>query len=398
MVRWGKRGLCFLLLLTITMTLYVPSTAEADDAVNRLQQEIQKLEQKANQIEQQRSEYEQKQNSIAKERKALEEELMQIDLQLNDIINRVAQLDKEISQTKVEAEKVAKELDEAIIRVATRDRVLKERVRAMYEMGDVTYLDVLLQSEGFGDFLSRMESLRLIVESDKQILEEQVRDKKLVEQKKLEVDAHLVQLDKLYTEQAEKKRQFEVMKKNQSVRVAQLQAQEAELGIMKEEFEQDSLAIAQQIAANQKKIKEIKVKEYWSGGALAWPVPDSHRITSRFGMRSDPFTGKQAGHSGLDIGAPSGTTIVAAESGVVTVSGYVRGFGNTVMIEHGNGLKTLYGHIRNGGLKVEVGQEVERGQKIAEVGSTGRSTGPHCHFTVYLNGQPVDPEQYLAGQ
>ncbi len=119
-------------------------------------------------------------------------------------------------------------------------------------------------------------------------------------------------------------------------------------------------------------------------------------MTSPFGTRVDPLTGAPgAFHSGLDFGAPEGTAILAAESGTVIVAGWTNGFGNTVIIEHDNSTWTLYGHIRNGGLAVQKGDTVRRGQKVAEVGSTGRSTGNHLHFEVRKNGMAVDPTAYL---
>ncbi|MCF6094552.1 M23 family metallopeptidase [Microaerobacter geothermalis] len=143
-------------------------------------------------------------------------------------------------------------------------------------------------------------------------------------------------------------------------------------------------------------MKELE-KLYYKGGKLLWPAPGTTRITSGFGYRVDPFTGKPAGHNGLDIGAnPPGTygsPIVAAESGVVITAAYLRGYGNTVIINHGGGIWTLYGH--NQKLLVKEGQEVKRGDTIALMGSTGRSTGPHVHFTVYKNQVPVDPMPYL---
>jgi murein DD-endopeptidase MepM/ murein hydrolase activator NlpD len=132
------------------------------------------------------------------------------------------------------------------------------------------------------------------------------------------------------------------------------------------------------------------------GGKLSWPLPKKYPITSNFGSRVDPITGKSGeNHKGLDIGAPSGTSILAAESGTVIIAEYWNGYGNTVVLDHGNGLWTLYPHIRMNGIKVKKGDTVKRDQVIAEVGSTGRSTGPHLHFEVRVNGIAVNPAPYL---
>ena len=126
---------------------------------------------------------------------------------------------------------------------------------------------------------------------------------------------------------------------------------------------------------------------------MQWPVPSSSRITSYYGGRIDPINGSQSGHLGMDIAAPQGTPIVAANDGVVILSQWNGSYGNCVMIDHGGGIVTLYGHISQ--LIAGVGQVVSRGQTIALVGSTGRSTGPHCHFEVRINGATTDPLNYL---
>ncbi|HBI04642.1 MAG TPA: hypothetical protein DDY49_11510, partial [Paenibacillaceae bacterium] len=131
----------------------------------------------------------------------------------------------------------------------------------------------------------------------------------------------------------------------------------------------------------------------YTGGQFVWPVRGT--ITSYYGYRSDPFNGRSSYHDGLDIAAPGGTPIHAAASGTVTFAGTMNGYGNVVIIFHGNGLSSFYAHIRNGGIKVSKGQSVSQGQYIAQVGSTGRSTGNHLHFSVIKNGSKVDPMSYL---
>ena len=133
----------------------------------------------------------------------------------------------------------------------------------------------------------------------------------------------------------------------------------------------------------------------YTGGEMLWPVAASGTvITSNFGIREHPIQGIVKQHTGLDIaGAPTGTPIVAALDGVVTHAGWLGGYGNCVMISHGNGVVTLYGH----GNKVvtEVGKQVKQGETIMELGSTGNSTGPHCHFEVRINGNYTNPLNYL---
>ena len=130
-------------------------------------------------------------------------------------------------------------------------------------------------------------------------------------------------------------------------------------------------------------------------GAFAWPVPSCTYLTSRFGLRVHPVYGTTKSHTGIDIGAESGATIVAADGGTVTMAGVNSGYGNCVMIDHGNGYKTLYGHMSS--IAVSNGQTVSKGDTIGYVGSTGISTGPHCHFEVWKDGSRIDPEQFYSG-
>ncbi|REK69630.1 M23 family peptidase [Paenibacillus paeoniae] len=159
--------------------------------------------------------------------------------------------------------------------------------------------------------------------------------------------------------------------------------------------EQEKLLVALAAKVSKLNAEKNRIKNPYSGGKLGMPINSGARVTSNFGTRNHPITGKSHTHTGIDFGAPQGTDIFAAEGGVVIVSQLWSGYGNCIIIDHGNGLWTLYGHIRNGGLLVSVGDQVKRGQKIAEVGSTGNSTGPHLHFEVRKNEVPVNPSGYL---
>ena len=133
-----------------------------------------------------------------------------------------------------------------------------------------------------------------------------------------------------------------------------------------------------------------------SGGSFVWPVPSGHTITSRFGNRVDPFTGETRYHSGIDIDGygNDGGSIVAAMSGTVITADSNSGYGNYIIIDHGNGYKTLYAHMA--GFAITLGQWVEAGQTVGYLGATGRATGTHCHFEVFYNGERVDPEQFFS--
>lgn len=384
----------------MTGSLFVHIGAEQESAsanssaVERLEREIDQLKKETEQATQKRNQLQSEMQGLDSEKRQYQSNIMALDLQLNETQLQMDQKEVEIAQTEEEAKQAAIELVEAEERVEMRDALLKTRIRSMYESGGtVSYLEVLLGSANFGEFLERLDFLGLIMEQDQKILDDFIRDKEIVEQKKLEVEGLLVRLEGQFED-------LEILKTRQQQQQSQLkdlvvriQETQQELLVIDEEMQREILEFAAKQSALQSELDTLQFD-----GIFGWPVPSSQRITSNFGYRTDPFTGQSRGHKGTDIGAPSGTTIVAASSGVVTVAEYHRDYGNMVIIEHGNNVRTLYAHIRHGGIKVKAGDRVERGQKIAEVGSTGRSTGPHLHFEVHENGSQTDPMKYLKNR
>lgn len=344
--------------------------------------------------------------SINKQDKQLNQDLMVIDLKRNEIQLKIDKLEQQIASTRDKMVMTQEELNEISLRMAERESILRARVKALYEQGNTTYLDLLLGSKDFGEFLIRLESIQMIVNQDNQILGEHQKDKDLLTKKEKSIQASMDSVKLLMEESETYKATLDQQYQKSLVLQAALKEKQDKLTEIKDDEEQ---ALKELMAAEAKKIAETKkikqssppspskstMKSY-RGGELFLPLPsDSYRLTSAFGLRTDPFTGKSAGHNGLDLAAPKGTAIYAAEDGVVTIASYMGGYGNAIVIKHNDEISTLYAHIREGGLMVESGQEVKRGQKIAEVGSTGRSTGNHLHFTVYKNDNAVDPNEYL---
>lgn len=394
----GKTVVVGVLILSfITGSLFLsPGSKEEvvqakQDAIWRIEQEMAQLKKKAEEVAKRRHELQAQIKDLEQEKRQHEQDIMALDLQLNETYALIDQKEAEIAETEAAARQAAMELAEAERRVAEREELLKTRIRATYEAGGaISYLEVLLGSASFGEFLVRLDFLSMIMEQDHKILQDFIRDKELVAEKKQAIEALLArlegQLEELEALKARQQREQKMLKDL----VARIQETQQELLELDEEMQQEMLEYANRQSALQKELDKLRFD-----GIFTWPVPDSYRITSHFGVRKDPFTGQQRRHAGIDIGAPTGTDIVAAASGVVTVAEYHRSYGNVIIIEHGNNIRTLYAHIRHGGIMVKPGQHVERGQKIAEVGSTGRSTGPHLHFEVHENGVQVDPMKYL---
>jgi murein DD-endopeptidase MepM/ murein hydrolase activator NlpD len=312
-------------------------------------------------------------------------------------------VDGRIAATEESLLQAGQELEEAKARIEERGELLDARVRLMYTNGFVSYLDVLLSATSFSDFLDRFDSLQSILAQDKAILEAHKADKELIEQKKADIETELAGLQELYSKKedyynllVDKEKEKEVMILRYNEQIEALDQRAEELEHISEENEKQLMELARKEKAAIEAEKKKKNTVYYTGGKLGMPIKDYKYVSSKFGPRTHPITGEKGKqHNGIDFAAPSGTDIFAAESGTVIVAQSMSGYGNTVIIDHGNGLWTLYGHIRKGGIKVKAGEVVKKGQKIAEVGSTGNSTGPHLHFEVRLNEKPVNPENYL---
>lgn len=388
----GRKMIAALCAATLVVLVVIPAVGQANSEIERLNREIEAL-QRAKQEEAAKADAVKRQiKEVASRTMKIQNDIMALDLKMAETQAKIDQLDKQIAQTKVNTKQAAEQLEAANNRVAERDGLLKTRVRMMYESGNVTYLEVLLGSKGFGDFIQRIQLLKMIVDSDMKILEDNKKDRDLIAAKQQEINSSLKKLEGLFAEAETLKQQLKVQLKQKTVVMASLKQQENELEDIKAEYEEAMLKIAAEAAA---KIKKRDTLYYTGSGKLIWPLPGYYRLSSPFGFRKDPFTGRQAGHKGLDIPAPAGTDILAAENGIVIVAGYVRGYGYAVIIDHGGGLRTLYAHGLSNGIQVKVGQEVKKGQKIHEVGSTGRSTGNHLHFGVYQDNVPVNPYNLL---
>lgn len=331
------------------------------------------------------------------------------DLQ-KEIASLMAAIDKVAVQKQKTQEQVdAKEeelvqagalLDEVQARIVKREALLESRMRLMYTNGFVSYMDVLLSANSFGDFLDRFDALQTILNSDRDTLDAHKKDKELAEQKKADIEKQYAEIQAMFHELelqqvdlAKKEAEKEVLIASYNANLQELDETLHQLEEISEEQEKLLMALASK--RSKLMAEKNRIKNPYSGGKLGMPIDQGYRVTSNFGTRIHPITGRKHTHTGIDFGAPSGTPIYAAESGRVVISEVWSTYGNCIIIDHGNGLWTLYAHIRNGGLLVDEGESVKKGQKIAEVGSTGNSTGPHLHFEVRKNEVPVNPGGYL---
>ena len=366
--------------------------AEDEDLTNQLDS----IQQQVNQQNAIKSDAETVIGSVSEQLRQIEGQLRQATTELNTITEQRVAVENDITLNE-------RQLAEAQKRLEGREAVFYKRVRDIYINGRLSYLDVVIGSKDFSDFANRLEVLKRIIDSDINLISEIKKERAQIEahKKKLEEDrAKLVELEKAaLAKQAEieqkKAERNVVLQKAQNDRAVAMQAIEelnassAQISAMLKERQ---AARAAAVAAAAQSAGQGSSYTWVQGtGQLGWPV--SGEITSPYGYRVHPIWGTTIYHSGIDIGVDEGTPVHAADSGVIVWSGWMGGYGYAVVIDHGNGLSTLYGH--NSELAVDEGQSVSKGQVVAYAGSTGNSTGPHVHFEVRENGDPVDPMGYL---
>lgn len=297
--------------------------------------------------------------------------------QINSLQDQVANLENRISSTEKKISKLSAQLEKEKAKLEEREEELGKRLRTMYKNGSVGFIDVLLSSENVSELLSNLQLIQYIYSNDEEAV---------------------AFLQDQYDSTKKKTEELKTLKADLDEEKGKLDHKESQLAAKKSKVSAANKALEKKID------EELAASESligyggsgggsYGGGQFAWPTPGYYNITSQFGYRIHPILGYKKFHAGIDIGAPSGVRVVAAASGTVVLASWYGGLGNCVMINHGGGLSTVYGH--NSSLTVSVGQSVRKGQTIARVGSTGNSTGPHCHFEVHSGGALVNPLNYL---
>lgn len=309
--------------------------------------------------------------------------LNELQAQANNLQKKSDTLQGKINDNQAKLEKKQQEMQARML-------IYRKRLRDIYINGQINYLDVLLGAKDFSDFSSRMYLLQKIISRDLELLEKLKQDAAEINSRKEQLAAEMKEIKATRTELEAKKAKVNKLREQRAYMLYKAQEEEQS---SQEEYER-LLAISENIASM------LRNMENSGGGAPAgqggtgqfmWPC--NGPITSYYGWRTHPIFGTTKYHSGMDIAVDSGTPIHAADSGTIVYSGWLGGYGNCVMIDHGGGLVTLYAH--NSALNVGEGQYVSKGAVVAYAGSTGYSTGPHCHFEVRLHGELTEPLNYL---
>ncbi len=320
----------------------------------------------------------------------------QADLQYSREAYREAKVSLQAAEKQLK--NITKRLGEATQEYKKAQRILGKRLREIYLQGDVGYLVVLLGAESFTDFIDQTYYLSLIIENDRQLVTQVRSLKQELEVKKVQSERTLRQIKDLKDAQENRVKKLQQIEQTRSSLLADTRRQRDSLSSYVSELENSTQALENQIQSTVRRSQVIMHPTSPNAGTRTWGtgrylMPGQGPITSPFGYRVHPIFGTMRFHTGVDIGAYYGSPVLASDSGVVIDSGWMGGYGNCIIIDHGGGYSTLYAHCSE--LYVSYGQSVAKGQQIAAVGSTGNSTGPHLHFEVRINGEPVDPLGFI---
>lgn len=401
-----RKGLSLLLVMCCLVVGMNPFLCQADE-ISELRESIQKKQDAISQAESLKKQLQSGMTDVKKviaglesSKKNLANYITQLDVTLEEAQAKIEEYKELITQKEADITQTEEEL---IIAIQTEERqyaAMKSRIRSIYLTGDTLYLDMMMSATSFGDMLNKADYIEKLSAYDQKMLElyketrayveackkELEAEHELLEEAKADVEAEEAALEKLI---AEKEAQISAYESDISNREQLVKEYEAEIAAQNAEIKalEDAVAAEKAALAN-------KTRRTYDGGIFTWPAPSYTRVSDDYGNRIHPILKVQQFHNGVDLAAPGGSPILAAYDGTVVAADYSSTMGNYVMIDHGDNLYTIYMHAS--ALYVSKGAEVAKGQKIAAVGSTGRSTGNHLHFSVRLNGSYVSPWNYIS--
>ena len=412
-------------LLLFSLMLSVISSMGALASSSDYQSQIDEIEQQKEELQSQREEMQANINELMAERETVLEKKELLDEQNQYAVQEIELINEQIDVYTGLLEEKAAELEKAQAAEQEQYEVFCKRVRAMEENGSYTYLDILFQCSSLGDLLGAMDDIGDIMNSDQRLYEQYSAARQATEKAKADYEQTLADLGEqqadLEAQKADLEAQIEEATKliadlDEDIEQAQQEylANEAAEQALNDQMNQIAWEMWQQEQAQQEQEQnqggnttsgDSGTDEGSTGGSdigsaatgtYVWPCPSSTYITSRYGNRIHPIFGTERFHSGIDISANTGATVIAADGGTVTVADYSSSYGNYVMIYHSNGTYTLYAHMSS--LAVSAGQTVSQGQTIGYVGSTGWANGPHLHFEIRnASGNTEDPTAYFSG-
>jgi murein DD-endopeptidase MepM/ murein hydrolase activator NlpD len=397
-----KRLLTVISLIIISVTITIPTSAGkvfAESASNSTENSLEENEVQLNEIKDET-------NKLNDQLVETQEQMEAKENEINETSNEIDQIENEIDQKAIEMDQLKQDIVELIDRIEKREELIIDRLRSIQQNGgSISYLEVLFGSKSFGDFIGRAILTTKIMDQDKSIMEAQKQDKLILEEKEtklaedqIELESHRKKMEEEKVNLLNQKQELTILEsdlkdnldknknKLKKLEEKQLELKESQAKLEKEKTSLKVLSSSNSSNQSNNNTSPSSEDTAKGNGQFVWPTIGG-QITSYQGMRWGKF------HKGIDIAGPSDYSILAADSGKVTYAGWINGYGKTIKLDHNNGYITQYAHLNS--INVNVGDVVSAGDNIGVMGSTGRSTGIHLDFEVYLNGKLLNPVDVL---
>lgn len=387
-----KRLLVVALVLSLAIplvpqTMVVPASAVTQAEIDELKDNASDLRDQQKELQNQLAAIKEDKNKALEQKTLLEQQINATQAEIDTIQTQISKYDELIAQKQVE-------LAEAEEKEQAQYELFCERVRYMEEQGEVSYWSILFSSKDFADLLDNAMMVEEIMDYDNQVMDELIAIREQIAQDKADLETARQEQQAAKDEQEAAKASLKTQKSEVDALIDQISSQQTEVEKAEAQLKAAADAVDAEIKAAEKELAS-QISNVVSESGFMWPLPGYNTLSSLFGGRTHPVTGRPNNHTGIDIPAPGGTKILAAKSGVVTTSTYNSSYGNYVVVSHSDGTSTLYAHMRQ--RAVSKGQTVSQGQVVGYVGTTGSSTGNHLHFEIRVNGSRVDPVDYFLG-
>jgi len=397
-----KRHICAFLAAFWVLMAPLSVSATSGSSVQEKKSELSDAQNKKDDLESRLSELKDLKKELERSRNSLNNYVTELDAGLNEIQTRISELDQLVAEKKQQLERIEEDLAKAVKEEARQYSQMKKRIRFMYEKSSVTYMQLLVGSSSISDLLNKATYIEQLSAYDRDMLVEYQKTKKRIEELQEDLGEEQEALEAVRKEATANEDAMETLIEDKQEELEAYESDIANKEAAIKEYEDQIAAQDATIFALEKAVRDAERAQTasgnsikYGGGKFAWPAPNYTRISDDYGWRIHPTLGVKKFHNGVDMAAPTGSPILAAADGQVVAASYSSSMGNYVMINHGSGLFTIYMHASS--LGVSTGASVKKGAQIATVGSTGRSTGPHLHFGVRMNGEYVSPWAYLNG-
>ena len=386
LIRLCSAALVALMVLPVLPDAVVlPASAVTQAEINQMKEDAAALKKQRAELQKQLKAIQADKSKALDQKALLEQQINATQAEINNLAAQITQYDQLIAQK--ETELAATEEKER-----AQYELFCKRVREMEEQGEVSYWSILFSSDDFSDLLDNAMMVEEIMDYDNQVMNELIAIREQIEADKTALETARQEQKDAKAEQEAAKAELKSQQSQVDALITEISGQESQVKAAEAKLQAAANAADAEIRAAEKELAS-QIANVPSESGFLWPLPGRYNLSSLYGSRKHPVTGKANNHTGIDVPAPSGTSILACKSGVVTTSTYNNSYGNYVVVSHSDGTSTLYAHMSR--RNASKGQTVSQGQVIGYVGTTGSSTGNHLHLEIRVNGSRRDPINYF---